>query len=271
LDPSIILTASYIDPLREISRVVTTAVNEKRYVTSAGSTSSWDPEETEVSDDSPVLAQPAIVCRKAMTFVPVSFELYEDSDIAQQIGNLFADSKAAHESLSFTLTQTNGPVGVVSAIIAAGGGSVIATGDNALDAADLYTAQSALPARWRNNPKWMMNLSILNGYRPLAKSAGIQESIVDDSGERPRILGWPVYENSNMDGTLNAAAADYVVLAGDFQQYVIQDRIGTTIELIPQLFGANRRPTGQRGFLQHWRVGADVLVPSAFVLLNYSG
>ena len=73
-----------------------------------------------------------------------------------------------------------------------------------------------------------------------------------------------------MDGTLNAAAADYALVFGDFTQYVIVDRIGATIELVPHLFGASQRPTGQRGFYQHWRVGADALVTGAFVLLNWS-
>jgi HK97 family phage major capsid protein len=271
LDPSIILTASYADPMREISRVVTTAYNEKRFVTSAGSTSSWDPEETEVSDDSPVLAQPTVVCKKAQTFIPVSIELYEDSDLVDQVGKVFADSKAAHESLSFTLTQSNGPVGLISAIIAAGGASVIATGTNALAAADVYNNIAQLPARWRGNAKWMLNMSILNGYRQLPKASTIQESLVDDAGPIPRMVGVPVYENSNMDGALNATAADYVLISGDFQQYVIVDRIGAFIELVPHLFGAAGRPKGQRGFYQHWRVGADALVPGAFVLTNYSG
>jgi HK97 family phage major capsid protein len=270
LDPNIILTASYRDPLREISRVVTTAYNEKRFVTSAGATSSWDPEETEVSDDSPVLAQPTVTCKKSQTFVPVSIELYEDSDIAEQIGKVFADSKAAHESLSFTLSQTNGPVGLISAIIAAGGGSVLATATNALASADPYNNLSALPARWRQNAKFMAHASIINGFRQLPKAANIQESLVDDSGPIPRMVGVPVYENSNMDGTFNASAADYMLISGDFQQYVIVDRIGAYLELVPHLFGAAGRPKGQRGFYQHWRVGADVLVPGAFVLSNYS-
>jgi HK97 family phage major capsid protein len=270
LDPNIILTASYTDPLREIARVATTAVNEKRFVTSAGATSSWDPEETEVSDDSPVLAQPTVTAKKAMTFVPVSYELFEDSDIAQQIGRVFADSKAAHESLSFTLSQTNGPIGLISALVAAGGATVIATGTNVLAATDVYNAAGQLPARWRANASWMTHGITLNGYRQLPKATNIQESLVDDSSSPPKMVNRSVYENSNMDSALTGAAADYLTVIGDFQQYAIVDRIGTTLELVPHLFGATRRPTGQRGFLQHWRVGADVLVADAFRLLNYS-
>jgi HK97 family phage major capsid protein len=74
-----------------------------------------------------------------------------------------------------------------------------------------------------------------------------------------------------MDGALNVGANDYGLLSGDFQQYAIGDRVGTTIEILPQLLGANGRPSGQRGFLLHWRVGADALVPDAFRLTNWSG
>ena len=270
IDPQITVTASYKDPLREISRVETTAQNSKRYVTSAGSTSSWDPESTEVSDDTPVLAEVPITCKKAMTFAAVTFEVYEDSDIAQQIAQVFAESKAAHESLSFTLTQSNGPVGLVSAIVAAGGTSVLATGSNVLAGSDVLLNDAALPARWRSNASWMAHQSIINGYRGIIKGTGLTESIVDDSSFPPRLLNRPLYENSNMDGTLTGAAADYTLLHGDFSQYVIQDRVGTSIELVPHLLGATRRPSGERGFLQHWRVGADVLVPGAFVLTNHS-
>jgi HK97 family phage major capsid protein len=68
-----------------------------------------------------------------------------------------------------------------------------------------------------------------------------------------------------------SGAADYLVLSVDFSQFAIVDRVGTTIEVIPHLFGANQRPTGQRGFYMHFRVGTGVLVPDAFRLTNHSG
>ena len=108
------------------------------------------------------------------------------------------------------------------------------------------------------------------GFRQLPKANGTNESIVDDSLPIPKALGWEIHQNSSMDSTLTGAAADYLVLSGDFQQFAIVDRIGTTIELIPALMGANRRPTGERGFWCHFRTGSDVLIPDAFRLTNYS-
>jgi HK97 family phage major capsid protein len=271
LDPQIIIAnAGAVSPLRQIARVVTTSQNEKRFVTSTGVTAHWDPEETETTDDSPTLLQPTITAKKGAAYVQVSIELFEDSDIAQQVGRVLADAKAVREAASFTITETNGPTGIITALVAAGGSTVIATGTNVLAQGDLYANQAALPARWRGNAKWMMNLSILNGYRQLPQATGLNYSVVNDNGERPVILGWPVYENSNMDGTLTGAAADYLVLSGDFQQFAIVDRIGTTVELIPHIMGANRRPIGARGFYMHWRTGSGVLVADAFRLSNFS-
>ena len=271
LDPSILISGTgAVSPLRQISRVATTAYNEKRFVTSLGVTATWTPEAQEQTDDSPALLQPTITCKKGQAFVPVSFELFEDSDISQQIGMVFADAKNVHESLSFTLTQSNGPTGIISSLVTAGGSTVIATGTNVLAQGDLYANQAALPPRWRPNASWMMNLSVLNGYRQLPQATGLNYSVIDDSGKLPKALGWDVYENSNMDGTLTGAAADYLVLSGDFKQFAIVDRVGTSIELIQNLVGTNHRPTGQRGFLMHYRSGSDVLIPDAFRLSNFS-
>ncbi len=41
-----------------------------------------------------------------------------------------------------------------------------------------------------------------------------------------------------------------------------------SVELVPHLVGANRRPTGQRGLLAYWRVGAGLINPAAVRLLN---
>ena len=73
-----------------------------------------------------------------------------------------------------------------------------------------------------------------------------------------------------MDGTINAAASEnnYPLLYGDFGQFVIVDRLGSTLELVPHLVGANRRPTGQRGALLWFRTGSNVVVPQAFRLLS---
>lgn len=112
--------AGALDPMREVARVERTAQNEKRFVTSLGVTASWDAESAEVSDDTPTLLQPTITSYKGQAFVPVSFELFEDSDIAQQVGALFADAKAVREASAFTTGSGSGqPRGIITALVAA--------------------------------------------------------------------------------------------------------------------------------------------------------
>ncbi len=66
---------------------------------------------------------------------------------------------------------------------------MLATGTNAVASADVYANQAALPARWRANARFTANLSIMDGYRVLIKGFGLTESLVDDSGPRPRMAG----------------------------------------------------------------------------------
>lgn len=116
----------------------------------------------------------------------------------------------------------------------------------------------------------LANLSIINQGRQLVAGSGLTTSVVDDSTTPPRMLGWQLHENSLMDGEFTSTANDYVLLSGDFSQFAIVDRIGATVEHLPLLVGANRRPTGERVWFMYWRTGADVLIPDAFRLTNYS-
>lgn len=270
LDPQLtIASAGSVNPMREVARVTQSAYNEKRFVTTLGVTASWDAEAAEVSDDSPALLQPAVICHKGSAYVQTSYELDQDANLGRDVGALFGDAKAQLEATAFTTgTGVGQPKGIITALVEAGT-PVLATATNTLSQADLYANQAALPARWRPNARWMMNLSILNGYRQLPLATGLNSSVVNDDGTRPRALGWEVVENSAMDGTLGAGA-DYTVLSGDFNQYAICDRLGTTIVPVPVVVGANRRPTGERGWYLMFRTGASALVPDAFRLTNHS-
>ena len=62
-----------------------------------------------------------------------------------------------------------------------------------------------------------------------------------------RLLSRPIYELSNMDSTVttSGAVSNFILVYGDFSNFVIADRIGSTMEFIPNLVGTNRRPTGR--------------------------
>lgn len=87
-------------------------------------------------------------------------------------------------------------------------------------------------------------------------------------GRKPELLGRPDYVSEAMDGVVNATQENYVLAFGDFQNYVIADRLGVTMSYIPHTFGANGRPTGQAGWHAWMRSGADSVNDGAFRLLN---
>jgi HK97 family phage major capsid protein len=273
LDPQILISGTgSVNPMRDVARVEITAQNDSRFVTSAQVAASWDAEAAEVSDDTPVLAQPPITAFKGAAFLPVSIELAEDSpNLPQQLGVLFVDAKAQLEATAFTTgAGSTEPKGIITAIAAVGGSVVISAG-SALAVADITANQAALPARWRANAKFMANLLIINQGRVLPKYSN-GPAVVDDSTTPPKMFGWQLLENSTMDGTIAAGTTnDYCLLSGDFKQYCIVDRVGATVEYVPHLFHtSNNRPSGQRGFYMHWRTGGDALITDAFRLTNYS-
>jgi HK97 family phage major capsid protein len=116
----------------------------------------------------------------------------------------------------------------------------------------------------------MSHIAIANGYRQMETTNGAL--LFPELRETPpMLLGKPWYENSNMDGAINAAATanNYVVVYGDVAKgFFIVDRVGATLEIVPHLVGSNRRPTGQRGALLWFRTGSEVVVPQALRLLD---
>lgn len=277
LDPTIILTTdgSY-NEIRKIARTVM-ATGDKWYGVSAGAVSwSFDAEAAEVSDDTPTFAQPTIDVHMARGFVPISIQAMQDAaNVTTEVGRLLAQGKDDLEAAKFINgSGTNEPWGVVAAIAATDAASPDYTFDaagEALTAADVYGLLAALPARYRMRASWLANNGIYNLVRQFASDDGpdLWERLEFD---RPALLlGRPAYEAEAMDATFDpaATATNFVALAGDFSNYVIADRIGMQVELVPHLFAtANNRPSGQRGWFAYYRVGADVVNNAAFRLLN---
>ena len=157
------------------------------------------------------------------------------------------------------------PTGLVTALPA---GSKIAAGAAdtfAID--DPVTLQNALPPRFQPRARFLANLTTINQLGSFETSGGALRYPDVTNG---RLLNRPIDEASFLDvaGATASAGNDNVMLYGDFSNFVIVDRIGSTLELIPHLVGANQRPTGQRGALLWFRTGSDVVVDNAFRLLT---
>ena len=274
LDPSIILTNDgAINPLRAISRVVQTATDKWQGVTSAGATAEWKAEATEVADGSPTLADPSIPVHLADCFVPYSFEIGQDAvDFLGELRPVMVDAVQNLLATAYTSGSGTGqPTGVHTALAASSNpdSEIAPATAETLASADVYTVQNTLPARFSARAQWAAHISTINKLAQFETTNGAKQfpEVAND-----RLLRKPLHENSNQDAysDVNPAvtAAHRVLLYGDFSQYVIVDRIGAQVELVPHLFGTNNRPTGQRGILVWLRTGADVVVDQAFVQLN---
>lgn len=271
LDPTIILTSDgVINPLRQLADVKQIVGKEYQMVTSAGVTVTRAPEAQEASDNSPTLGQPVVRPKRVQGFVPFSVELEQDwGALRSELTGLLNEAKEEEEATSFVLGDGTGdnPGGVIGTLDS--GSNVAATGEG-VAVADIYAMEEALPPRFRARAQWLANRSIYNRVRQLDTTGGANLWVRLAAGLPPELIGYPAHELSTMDGTINPAEAgtNKVLLFGDFSKFLIVDRVGMSVELIPHLFGsANRYPTGQRGLFALWRNNSVIKTENAFRLL----
>ena len=272
LDPTVIITsAGSRNDIRQAARQVVATGDTWHGVSSAAVQWSWDAEASEVSDDSPAFAQPSIPIYKADGFVPISIEaLADEQNVAQEVGRLLAQGREDLEAVALITGSGSGmPTGIVTALAAASGSVVNSKTTDTFALADVYALHGALPARYRNNAQWLSNNLTYNLIRQFDTYGGAGLWTTLGNGTPPNLMGYPNLEAEAIDGTITAAAENYSLIFGDFQNYVIADRLGMTVEFIPHLFHtANNRPSGQRGWYAYYRVGADSVNDAAFRMLD---
>jgi HK97 family phage major capsid protein len=185
-------------------------------------------------------------------------------NFSEEVTRLLVDGADQLMATAYTTGSGSGqPTGIITALP---GGSLVASATTDTFArADVYNVQNALPPRFSANAQWCAGLPIINTMSQFETTAGARLFPELSDG---RLLNKPINELSNMDSVINATQDNKILLYGDFSNLVIVDRIGSTVELIPNLVGANRRPTGQRGLFLWFRTGSDSLVDNAFRCLN---
>jgi HK97 family phage major capsid protein len=273
LDPSVILTGTgTANDVRRIARVEQTTVGTWEGVTSAGATAEWLAEGTEAADATPTFVQPTVTAHKAAAWVFGSYEVLADSGF-DEIAMVLADAFDVQEETAFaTGTGVGQPFGLVTVLSGTGpvvNGTSGAAGAADLVAADAYALDDALGPRWRRNASFLANKAIYNRIR---RATDAQDNFwASFGGGLPaEMIGYQVYESNGMEApsTVVSGSNDHVLLLGDFKQYLVADRIGTTLMYEPFIKGANQRPTGQAGWFAYKRTGANVLTSNAFKLLR---
>ena len=282
LDPTVIPTSSLsVNPFRAICRVEQITVLQWLGVTSAGVTASYATEAQAATDNSPTLAQPSMNMVRAQCFVPVSIELTQDwGQLQSELANLIQDAKDDLEAAKFaTGTGTNEPTGLITGatttVTGGGGAATFVVGD-------LYSVEQALGPRFRPRAQWIGNRFTYNKARQFDTAgganlvmylpAGLANDVPRGGNMGQTVLGYPANEASGMASALTTGSK--ILALGDPRYYIVVDRIGMDIEVIPHIFatvsGANpvaTVPVGQRGFYAFWRNNGRVLDPNAFRVL----
>lgn len=279
LDPTLVLTNDgTINPIRRIARTETITGDTWNGISSAGVTASFDAELAEVSDDTPTFAQPTVTAREARAFAQGSIAITQDfRNLAGELTRAFQDAKDRLESTVFWsgASGSNQPIGIETAL---NGGSyeVAQTTGEAMTVADIYKTQQALPARYRMGGRvaWTAELSTINFIRQFATANNYHAFLTDLGGASPaQLLGYPLYEWSAMDAysavDAAATAVNHLLLVGAWENYLIADRVGMSIEFVPHVFNTNANlPMAVRGWFAYWRVGADSINDAAFRLFT---
>jgi HK97 family phage major capsid protein len=277
LDPSIILTGTHAgstNPWRQVCRNVQTMANTWNGVSSAGITVGYGAEGEEATDNAPTLTAIAMTLYRGRGLVPFSIEAEQDwAGLQSEMMSMFQTAKDdSDESVFATVAApaTNTPSGFPYLLTTNWSGQIVAsTTSNAFVVGDVHALEDALAPRFRLNAKYLAAQAIYSKVRQFDTSGGAGLWTYLGDGRPSTLMGHTVYESPSIDSTYGSGE-NYVLFLGDFSQaFIIGDRLGTTVELIPHLFGAtNNLPTGQRGLFMNWRTGTQVGNQSAVVVLN---
>lgn len=273
LDPSVILTnTGTTNPFRRVATIKQGTSNKWNGLSSAGVTAEWKSEGSEAADGSPTVAQPSITAFLADVFAFGSYEVFQDSDLASDLPMMIAEARDDLEAAAFAVGSGSGaPKGVVTAVTAVTASRISPTTGGTFTTAsiaDVYKLIQGVTPKHRDRSSWLGNFTTFNTIRRMGEAAGAGATFWANlgAGQPEQLLGLPVLESSEVVSA--ATTGSNILLAGNFRQFYIYDRLGTTLEYIPTLFGSNGRPTAQRGWFATWRVGSDVVDANAFRVLK---
>jgi HK97 family phage major capsid protein len=269
IDPSIILTSGAgAAPVLELARVVTITTDEWKGVSSAGVSWSYDAEGAQVSDDSPTLAQPTVPVKTARGFIPYSIEVGDDyPGFAAEMRRLL-DAGYVDLVASQTITGAT-PTGIFTALDANTNVEVVVNTDGAFSAPDLLKVWKSLPERYRARATWLMHTDVENEIRSFGVNNDSYYTVNLAAGGIGNLFGRPVRTTDYAPEFTGTTGAANILVVGDFSNFLVAQRAGMSIELVPHLFGTtNGRPTGERGWFAYARHGFDSVNDLGFRLLQ---
>lgn len=271
LDPTVILTNAGVENhIREVARIEKITGKVWEGVTSAGVTVVRGAEGATAPDNTFTLGQPTLSTNRVQGFVPFTYEIEMSwGALRSEITALLVDAKAREEDSFITGdgTGTN-PFGLIGWSNSSALPITKTDTTGAFAADDVYNTYDNLPVRWERNAVWMGHKAIYNKIRQFDTAGGAQLWARIGDGQPNELMDYASYRSSGMDSTI--ATGNNILVLGDFSQFLIVDRLGMNVEMIPQIFDSanGNRPTGQRGVYAVWMNNAKRLVDDAFQVLQ---
>jgi HK97 family phage major capsid protein/HK97 family phage prohead protease len=279
-DPTLIPIGAWTssNPVRAVCRVEQiVGSNVWHGLTSTAVTATRATEATVMVEQGPTLGQPSIQPTKVQGQITYSYETGEDRpDLGSEFARLMAEAKDTEEEAIFAhgvgdaLAPLTNPIGVFANATGTVGAftPLATTGDGAYAIGDVDRTFAALPLRHRSKAVWMMGREVLGTTQGFETTGGrlfggtvgypaVGEQRDDTTGNTGlRLLGRPVYESPSGKDIADLAGKPLLVLF-DPTQYVIVDRVGMSVEFIPNLLSAGTiLASGQRALVFHYRNSA---------------
>lgn len=268
LDPTLIKTGTATrNPIRSVARVVQGTQNVWNGVSVSGVSTYWVAEGTALTDGTPAFSNPSVTAAKLTAYLTGSFEIFEDSNLQAQLPGLIAEAFDFAEGTAFITGSGSGaPKGIVTAISATAGSTVTATTRGSFTSAsvaDVFAVVNATAPRYEDNSTWVANKAWFNTVRQIANPSAAGQLLPPGDNA---LLGSPIINSSDMSAATTSGTV--MAILGDFSQFVIYDRLGTTVEFVSNVVDGSGLPLGQRGLVAYKRVGSNVTDLNAFRFLK---
>ncbi|MFD8531524.1 phage major capsid protein [Streptosporangium canum] len=269
IDPTIILTAQGSpNDIYNLARVETITTDRWKGVSSAGVTWAFHQEGAPTAENGPALAGPEVPAYRADGYIPYSLEVDQDyPGFAAEMHRLLGEGYS--ELLADKLTRgtgTNEPTGIVTALAGSAGATTAAGGQ--ITGGEVNAVWAALPIRYRRNATWMSSTSVNNAIQLLGANNNASTFTVDFTAEGVMVLkGHHAYVNDYMPALPGAVGPATLAVVGDWSNYLVAQRAGMSIELVPHVFKTDAAvsvPTGQRAWFAWARVGGDSINDAGF-------
>lgn len=260
IDPTVIITSGAAGaPVVDMARIEPITNNKWVGVSSAGVAFANVDENISATAQQATLAQPEVVAHKIAAFIPFSLEIEGDwPRFAGEMERLL--DQAYTDYLAVKTINGTGSIEMFGIFTAITAGPTTTTSAQ-LAPEDALSLWNAVPERYRARSNWLSNVSAESVFRQ--GEHGL--FTVDLTAEGIGVMNGKRYFTSDYAPAWSSTTGTLsIAVLGDFSNYVLAQRVGMSIELIPHVFDGDGKPKGQRGWYAWARVGGDSVNDNAF-------